>query len=80
MTKPQIAVRKPAKVNLESGKKYFWCSCGKSATQPFCDGTHKGSGLTPVAFIVDKSDFFYLCQCKRSQRSPFCDGSHSNLK
>ncbi|MCC5796281.1 MAG: CDGSH iron-sulfur domain-containing protein [Methylophaga sp.] len=69
--------RKPYAMELEAGTTYFWCACGKSTTQPFCDGSHKGSGLSPVKFVAEKSGTAYLCGCKETANQPFCDGSHS---
>ncbi|MDP2737323.1 MAG: CDGSH iron-sulfur domain-containing protein [Pseudorhodobacter sp.] len=78
-TPPHIAQKAPFKVELEAGKTYFWCACGRSANQPFCDGTHKGSSFTPVKFTADEAKTAYLCGCKHSAKAPFCDGSHKTL-
>ena len=78
-TVPIIAAKRPAKVELEEGKDYFWCRCGKSSTQPFCDGSHAGSGITPLKFTAEKSGPAALCQCKSSANAPFCDGTHARL-
>jgi len=78
-TVPIIAAKSPAKVDLEAGKNYFWCRCGKSANQPFCDGSHAGTGITPLKFTADKSGPAFLCQCKSSASAPFCDGTHAQL-
>lgn len=67
---------KPHAVEVESGKEYYWCSCGRSASQPFCDGSHEGTSKEPVAFTAEKSETVYLCGCKKTNKSPFCDGSH----
>jgi len=72
--------KQPLVVDLEAGKEYWWCACGRSATQPFCDGSHKGSGITPKKFVVQRSERAWLCVCKTSKNSPFCDGSHNKLK
>ncbi|HFD12278.1 MAG TPA: CDGSH iron-sulfur domain-containing protein [Crenotrichaceae bacterium] len=79
MEKAVVADNKPVEVLVESGKTYYWCSCGKSATQPFCDGSHNGTGFTPKAFTAEKSGAVYLCQCKQTKNPPYCDGSHELL-
>ena len=76
---PVIAARKPAAVELEEGKTYFWCACGRSSNQPFCDGSHAGSGFTPLEFIAEASQKEALCQCKRTGNAPRCDGTHAGL-
>ncbi|MBL7055846.1 CDGSH iron-sulfur domain-containing protein [Candidatus Woesearchaeota archaeon] len=78
--KPIIADKKPIAVDLEIGKEYYYCSCGKSANQPFCDGSHKGTSFTPVPFKAEESKTHYLCRCKHTKNVPFCDGSHNNLE
>ena len=78
MKNPKIAAKNPAAVNLEPGA-YFWCSCGKSKNQPFCDGSHQGSEFFPTQFKIDTKKEVYLCQCKHSKNAPFCDGSHNSL-
>lgn len=76
---PEIAAREPARVELTEGETYFWCSCGRSRSQPFCDGSHKGTGLSPLRFTADRSGPAFLCQCKASRGSPHCDGTHKTL-
>jgi CDGSH-type Zn-finger protein len=78
MESPKIAARFPAAVTLEPGT-YFWCACGRSSNQPFCDGSHKGTGLSPVSFTIDTKKSVFLCQCKQTKNKPFCDGSHKSL-
>lgn len=79
MDKPKIAARNPAKVEVEEGKKYAWCSCGLSENQPFCDGKHKGTDFVPVVFTAEKSELCYFCQCKHSGKGMLCDGAHNDL-
>ena len=79
MPQPIIAANRPAKVALEKDKKYFFCACGKSQKQPFCDGSHQGGEFTPQAFECSESKDYYLCQCKYSNNKPYCDGSHKNF-
>lgn len=76
---PVIAQKGPYQVMLEAGKAYFWCTCGKSAKQPFCDGAHKGTGLQPTRFVAESTGTVNLCGCKMSDDKPFCDGSHNVL-
>ena len=79
MAEPVIAQKSPYGVDVETGKSYFWCACGKSASQPFCDGSHKGSIFTPVKYAAEESKQVYFCCCKHSKASPLCDGSHKTL-
>jgi CDGSH-type Zn-finger protein len=79
MLEPTIAQRGPYPVEVEAGKSYFWCACGMSANQPFCDGSHKGSGFTPVKFDAAQSTTVYLCGCKHTASPVFCDGTHNSL-
>jgi len=79
MTEPVVAAKVPSKVALEAGKDYWWCACGMSKNQPFCDGAHKGSGLAPMKFTAAKSGKAYFCGCKHSGNGALCDGSHSKL-
>lgn len=79
MTDLVIARKAPFAVEVEAGKSCFWCACGKSANQPFCDGSHKDTGLTPVKFTAEKDDRAFFCGFKRSGAAPLCDGSHSKL-
>ncbi len=74
-----IAEKSPFAVELVEGETYYWCACGRSKSQPFCDGSHQGTGLEPVAFTAEKTGTAYLCGCKRTANRPFCDGSHNTL-
>lgn len=77
-SKPQIADTKPAVLDLGAGT-YYWCSCGQSANQPFCDGSHVGTEFKPLKFNLEESQKVALCNCKYTQNPPFCDASHSKL-
>ncbi len=77
MAKPIPAQQAPYKVAVEAGKTYYWCACGRSAKQPFCDGSHKDTGLTPVAWTCEEAKNAFFCGCKASATQPFCDGSHA---
>ena len=79
MSDPKIADTKPADLELEPGT-YYWCACGRSAKQPFCDGSHKGTDFVPLKFEVAAAGKQALCLCKHSGKKPFCDGSHAKLK
>lgn len=76
---PKIAQTAPFPVEVEEGKTYFWCACGQSQRQPFCDGSHKGSDFTPVKYTAEKTGRVFFCGCKHTGRQPLCDGSHSKL-
>ena len=75
MTDPVIAQKAPYATEVEAGKTYYWCSCGKSAKQPFCDGSHKGSTFAPVAYKAEKTGTVWFCGCKQSRKGALCDGS-----
>lgn len=77
MTEPIIAQKSPFPVDVEAGKSYWWCACGKSAKQPFCDGAHKDTGITPLKYDATESKKVYFCGCKATAKQPMCDGSHS---
>ncbi len=76
---PKIAATHPFIVEVEAGKKYYWCACGMSKTQPFCDGSHKGSGMKSVPFEATENKKIYFCGCKKTKNGVFCDGSHSSI-
>lgn len=79
MSEPVIAAKSPFAVAVEEGKDYYWCSCGMSKAQPFCDGSHKGSGFAPTQYTAPKTDTVYFCGCKHSKTGALCDGSHKKL-
>lgn len=76
---PKIAQVTPYPVEVEAGRTYFWCSCGQSSKQPFCDGSHKDSGFAPMKWEATDSKKVFFCGCKHSAKAPLCDGSHSKL-
>ena len=78
MNPPTIADKKPAVLELTAGSRY-WCACGQSKQQPFCDGAHKGSGFVPLEFTLPAPKRVALCQCKRTGNPPYCDGAHKQL-
>ena len=79
MSGPVIAGRAPIAVDVEEGKTYHWCACGKSAKQPFCDGSHQGSEFKPAAYTAPRSTKVWFCSCKQSKNAPLCDGTHKTL-
>ena len=79
MSEPEVAQKAPYAVEVEEGKTYFWCVCGKSANQPFCDGAHQGGEYSPLKYKAEKSGKLYFCGCKRTSKQPLCDGSHNQL-
>ncbi|MCE3005037.1 MAG: CDGSH iron-sulfur domain-containing protein [Xanthomonadaceae bacterium] len=79
MSEPHVASRTPIAVEVVAGQKYWWCACGLSRSQPFCDGSHKGSAFQPLAFVAERSERLWLCGCKRTAGQPRCDGSHKAL-
>ena len=74
-----IAVKGSIKIDVEKGKTYAWCSCGKSGNQPFCDGSHSGTGFSPVMYTATESKRVGFCGCKHTDAQPLCDGAHKNL-
>lgn len=79
MTDPVIAQRGPYAVEVQAGQDYFWCRCGRSATQPLCDGSHKGTGINPLKYRAGEDATLYFCGCKHTATAPCCDGSHNRL-
>jgi len=79
MSTPDIPQKNPLPVDVEEGRKYFWCSCGKSDRQPFCDGSHQGTEFLPLTYVAETTRTLYFCACKHTRGEPLCDGSHNSL-
>ena len=80
MENPNIPQKKPYKIKVEKDKTYFWCSCGLSKNQPFCDNSHKKKGIfKPVKYLAKSDKVVFFCGCKITQHQPFCDNSHTKL-
>ena len=79
MASPVVAQKAPYLVEVEAGKTYYWCSCGLSKNQPFCDGSHKGTDLTPLPYVATETKKVAMCGCKYSKAGQLCDGSHKSL-
>lgn len=79
MSQPNIPQKAPFPVPVEEGKTYYWCSCGQSKNQPFCDGSHKGGEFSPKPYKAEKTGTVYFCGCKHSANGALCDGSHKGL-
>jgi CDGSH-type Zn-finger protein len=79
MNKGAIAQKSPIAVNVEAGRKYWWCACGRSRNQPFCDGSHKGTEFSPVEWQATETTKKWFCACKQTDSRPFCDGTHKKL-
>ena len=79
MDAARIAQKSPFAAEVEAGKQYYWCACGRSAKQPFCDGSHKGTSFSPLAYQADKTGTVWFCGCKATKASPLCDGTHKSL-
>jgi len=78
MAEPKIAQKRPYVQQVEPGN-YWWCACGNSSDQPFCDGSHRGTGISPVKVVIEESTRVVLCGCKHSANGAYCDGTHSSL-
>jgi CDGSH-type Zn-finger protein len=76
---PRIAQKAPYPVRVEAGKTYWWCACGLSARQPFCDGSHKGTTIEPMAHTAEQDGALWFCGCKATASAPLCDGAHKSL-
>jgi len=77
MSEPVSPQQAPYATEATAGETYYWCACGRSKNQPFCDGSHKGTEFQPTAFTAEKTETVYLCGCKKTGGAPFCDGSHN---
>lgn len=76
---PRVAATAPIPADVEAGKTYFWCACGRSTTQPFCDGSHKGSAFSPVKWTAAETKKVWFCACKQTKGAPLCDGAHKTV-
>lgn len=79
MSTPVKASNTPYPVEVDPGKAYYWCACGRSKRQPFCDGSHKDTDFTPVKYEVSEAKKVYFCGCKQSANPPLCDGTHNKI-
>ena len=79
MTNPTIAQKSPISVAVEAGKSYWWCACGNSKKQPFCDGSHKSGPFSPMEYKAESSGTLWFCACKQTSNKPLCDGTHKTL-
>ncbi len=79
MGEPIVAQKAPYQATIEAGKSYAWCACGRSEKQPFCDGSHKDTGIKPVVFKAEETKEVWFCGCKATKGQPYCDGTHSTL-
>ncbi|MBI1179465.1 MAG: CDGSH iron-sulfur domain-containing protein [Alphaproteobacteria bacterium] len=79
MPDPVIAQKEPYAVEVKAGRSYWWCACGQSSKQPFCDGSHKDTGFAPVEYKASKDGTAWFCGCKRTGKSPMCDGTHGRI-
>ncbi len=79
MSEPVIASKEPFAIDVKEGKSYWWCACGQSTKQPFCDGSHKDTDFEPQEYTASKDRTVYFCGCKQTSKNPMCDGTHSKL-
>ncbi len=79
MNKPECPQTDPVEVNVKAGESYWWCACGRSQSQPFCDGSHAGTGFEPQEYVAKRDRALWFCACKQTKKGPFCDGSHNRL-
>ncbi|MEI6120958.1 MAG: CDGSH iron-sulfur domain-containing protein [Opitutae bacterium] len=76
MSSPKSSQNSPYPILVEADKTYYWCSCGQSKNQPFCDGSHKGSAFAPTPYTAKANGTVYFCGCRKSKNGPLCDGAH----
>ena len=79
MSEPEIGGRAPLPAEVVAGETYWWCACGRSKTQPFCDGSHNGTAFSPMEWVAPATKRVFFCTCKRTTTMPLCDGSHKKL-
>lgn len=79
MTEPVIANRSPIGVDVVAGRTYWWCTCGRSSRQPFCDGTHNPAQFKPLKYVAEQTGLVWFCACKQTSTAPLCDGRHRGL-
>ena len=79
MAEPIVAQKAPFKLEIEAGRKYLWCACRRSKKQPICDGSHSGTGITPIVYEAKEAKTVWFCGCKASGKKPLCDGTHKTL-
>ncbi len=79
MADPIVAQEVPYMFEVEAGRNYLWCACGRSKKQPICDGSHSGTGITPIIYEAEATKTVLFCGCKASRKKPICDGSHNRL-
>jgi CDGSH-type Zn-finger protein len=79
MTEPVVFQKKSMPVEVEAGKTYYWCACGRSQNQPFCDGSHASTDILPMAYKAEETGRVFFCACKHSKKAPLCDGTHKTL-
>ena len=80
MSVPKSPKLSPYPTKVTSGKTYFWCACGQSHKQPFCDGSHKDTDFQPIKYTASKDGRIFFCGCKQTATTPLCDGSHSSIE
>jgi CDGSH-type Zn-finger protein len=79
MAEVVVAQKNPYAIDVKAGERYAWCTCGRSAKQPLCDGTHKEFGFSPLPHVPEEDGTIHMCGCKHTKNPPFCDGSHKDL-